>query len=542
MKEREKNLISLVISYDELANYIENSQSNGQIVKIDDNMLHSNSQNDKFEKAFDQNNLKTKFITNDKKIIVCENDHTSYIYFRNKTESELNQLLKNSSSMMLQSLKNNKDIFSLKDEENKAISIFFESEEEQELNYLFDVISTMKIKDIKNYKGNKKTIILENNNKKIYQIFIDNYSYIKNKAYFKKLKKKIQEFNIISLAKQIKKELKDSKGFSLIIASGLITTATAITITASYPDFSKMGIKAETYSASYNDTDFIVPEGEEPIKDEPLNFDSNSSINIEIPEEENSQIPTESSNNDNKITNYDTTDLSTLKEFDNYDDYIRFAAKLYYLDYETAKKVVAQNLESFTSPYKNDGSELDRMKDLKQKGIIDGDLTVMGIFISIKNYTLDALNDQNPIISNKTNEEREADLINIARYIYGINDEEMLKSIIAIHRTETGYGKAAIATEHNNLGGIIDSTSDYNNPKHYIYKTTEIGAESAIRNYLIVFDKCFYNDKCDPNKTIPAFLANLYCTHTPKEWEATVSELMEDVDITKYVNSESKSY
>ena len=541
MKEREKNLISLVISYDELAKYIENSQSNVQIVEIDDNMLHSDSQNDKFEKDFDQNNLRTKFITNDKKIIVCENESASYIYFRSKTESELNQLLQNSSSMMLQSLKNNKGIFSLTDEENKAISIFFESEEEQELNYLFDGISTMKIKDITNYKGNKKLITFENNSQKVYQIFIDNYSYIKNKAYFKKLKKKIQEFNIISLTKQLKNKLKDSKGFSLIIAGGLITAATVVTtITASYPDFSKMGIKAETYSSSY-DTDFIIPEGEEPIKDEPLNFDSNSSINIEIPEEENSQTPTELPNND-KVIDYDTTDFSILKDFDNYDDYIRFAAKLYYLDYETAKKVVAQNLESFTSPYKNDGSELDRMKDLKQKGIIDGDLTVMGIFISIKNYTLDTLNDQNPIISNKTNEEREADLINIARYIYGINDEEMLKSIIAIHRTETGYGKAAIATEHNNLGGIIDSSSDYNNPKHYIYKTTEIGAESAIRNYLIVFDKCFYNDKCDSTKPIPAFLANLYCTHTPKEWEATVSELMEDVDITKYVNSENKSY
>lgn len=514
--------------YDEIIKYINEKESdNLKFVKIDDN--------------FYKKRIYAIGATHDGNIIICEENNKSVIYFKGKDINQLKQLLNSSALMKLK--KENNGMLTLENTATNEKRLFFEKEEEQELTYLFNTLAKKRIKGIKNYKNDQKFLNFEQNNQD-FSILIYNYRDFKNKPYFKELKSNLQSYNCGILAANIINKLGSPKVFNFILAGSLVTTVTSIGFTATYnlPDSSN--VSEEKYyntDVSYSEKDFIIPDSEKPIKDEPLNFDSNSSINIEIPEEENSQAPTELPNND-KVINYDTTDFSTLKNFESYDDYIRFAAKLYYLDYETAKEVVAQNLESFTSPYKNDGSELDRMKDLKQKGIIDGDLNVMGIFISIKNYTLDALNDQNPIISNKTNEEREADLINIARYIYGINDEEMLKSIIAIHRTETGYGKNAIATEHNNLGGIIDATSDYNNPKHYIYKTTEIGAESAIRNYLIVFDKCFYNDKCDPTKPIPTFIANLYCTHTPKEWQATVSELMEDVDINAYVNSESKSY
>ena len=91
--------------------------------------------------------------------------------------------------------------------------------------------------------------------------------------------------------------------------------------------------------------------------------------------------------------------------------------------------------------------------NLKNLGVINGDLDVMGTFIIIKNYAIDNLGitNQDPIISNKTAEEKEKDMIDIARYIYGIENNDLLNNMVAIHRLETRNGTSNYATKLNNF-------------------------------------------------------------------------------------------
>ena len=438
----------------------------------------------------------------------------------------------------------------------------------QQLIEAFQEMSKNSIKTIVKAKNDVRTIVFKNSQRFV-EVTFENYSKFKNKDYFKLIKEKIQKYNINSLANKIKKQL-NSKVIGIAIAGSLVSSATVITFANQLTNNERFVVENQNTEENTNKitSDKIIevqesiensleniPDNIEPnnyekdsIQNEPLNSEDSLTPNNNIEkQEESSKNDIDMSNQQaNTVINDEPVDFSELKNYTNYDEYIRFAAKLHYIDYETAKQVVAENMEHFTNSDKIVSYELNRMKDLKEKGIIDGDINVMGIFITIKNYSVDNphLSSQEPIKSNKTNAEREQDLINIATNIYGITDIDMLNCIIAVHRIETGNGNAPITTEHNNLGGNIDPESDYNNPKHIIYKTTEIGAESAVRNFLNIYDKCFYDERCNPLDPIPSFMCQIYCPHTPEDWAREVGNKMEEVSdiVNSYLGNNVKTH
>ena len=125
-------------------------------------------------------------------------------------------------------------------------------------------------------------------------------------------------------------------------------------------------------------------------------------------------------------------------------------------------------------------------------------------------------------------------MIDIARYIYGIENNDLLNNMIAIHRLETGNGESEYATKLNNFGGNMNANPSQeqinrfvriiqpealdikNNPIPNIYKTAEIGEESMVRNFLNVYSKCLHDEECIGKNNIADFLSKKYCTHTPE--------------------------
>lgn len=212
-------------------------------------------------------------------------------------------------------------------------------------------------------------------------------------------------------------------------------------------------------------------------------------------------------------------------------------------------------MENYIINYGN--SELKNIYNLKQQGIINGDLDIIGTFILIKNYAIDNLNidNQEPIISNKTIEEKEKDIIDIAKYIYGIDDTETLNIIIAIHRLETGNGTSEYVINLNNFGGNMNANPSEeqinrylriiqpknldieNNPIPNIYKTAEIGEESMVRNFLNVYSKCLCDEECLKKANLAEFLSSYYCTHTPDEWAMVINDMLNKDTIQIAVNS-----
>lgn len=230
-----------------------------------------------------------------------------------------------------------------------------------------------------------------------------------------------------------------------------------------------------------------------------------------------------------------------LSNTTNYDDVIKIAADIYGLDYETAKTIVQDKWEYITGPkmevsmWMDSDKELDRIKDLKERGIINPDTTTVGIFLEIKNYTYDMNCNSYVERSNKTEEEKKQDLIDIAIYLYGIEDKRLLADILAAHSLETDYGKSDLSVYKNNQAAIRNGDLSYTS-----FRTIEIGAESAVRNLLKNYNRAFYDDSINNNAKVEYLIAKNYC-EIPEKWARVVIEradkILETDELSNYINN-----
>ena len=378
--------------------------------------------------------------------------------------------------------------------------------------HLYD--KTLRNLDIKGvrYFSNKDLMIIERNNMPV--MCVHKYKRFLKTIYFSTISSRINRFNRQKLNRRFKL-------FKTGVAVGVTVGAIGIGVLISN------SINIEK-AVQYREPDSIseIDNYEEDLQESEIiesyiseanienNFDQEEIIvqqNIECMAEQ----PIQESQKMGKI--------SDIKDNKNYDEIIKFAANFYGIDAEVAKNVVNNNIEYILSStnqvdyYIPAGMELDRYKDLSDKGIINPDITVVGIFVSLKNYAYDnGLLCGNPITSLKTPNEKKQDLIDIARYIYGVNDERMLANIIAIHELESDCGTSSLCVDKNNLGGNRNPDLSFTS-----FRTSEIGADAMIRHYLINYDKMYYNNDYDFSLPTEYGIALSYC-ETPNEWYRVV--------------------
>lgn len=448
----------------------------------------------------------------------------------------------------------------------------------EEINKFFDTLSKANIiRCIP--KNNDNILYIEDDKKRKFKITFINYKKVFSRLQFRKLDKKINNYWLKEYLKYIQENLHIKfKNISqkipkkYVITSSILTAGTIITL-ISIP-------KKESHDTIYtinnqfqeeNGTDKnFVNANNNPIETpgyfavDDDNEQSNDFTQIkydddieEIVIDEQDLISDKiSENEEKKSTNY--LDFSNLSNFTTIDQYISFASNLYGVDIETANILLQGKIGNMANYINNSSNnELKNLYELKSLGIINGDLDIIGTFIIIKNYAIDNLGitNQEPITSNKTEKEKEKDIIDIARYIYGIEDTDLLNNMIAIHRLETGNGTSDYATKLNNFGGnmngnpsqeqinrfvriIQPKTLDIEaNPIPNIYKTAEIGEESMVRNFLNVYSKCLHDEECIGKNNIADFLSKKYCTHTPENWAIEVNNLLDEGNIQEDVES-----
>ena len=297
----------------------------------------------------------------------------------------------------------------------------------------------------------------------------------------------------------------------------------------------------------FADNDIKVPElnKEEIVKDTNLS-NTEQKENIDT-EEINSEIKTINSTNDN----LDYTNFTALKDIDNYEGFINVAANLYGVDYQKATELVKEKWDTFKTPgnpvNEHYAQELDRMKDLVSRGFINGDMNVIGIFLTIKDYAIDNLNlsNQPAIPSNKTQEEREKDILNIAKYVYGIDDDYLLNLLIATTRVESANFTSAATINKNNIGGNMSTAGTFEHPVLNTYKTAELGEESFVRNFLNCYGKSLVAHNYDRTIPVPYVMKDKLCPHTPDEWAKVITEKVEYVQasgiVDAYLGNSSKT-
>ena len=427
-------------------------------------------------------------------------------------------------------------------------------------NY-FDNLAKKQIKKMVRTKDKEfATITFADNNRFQFR----NFNEIKKKKFCAELNKEISKFKFKQIASKI-------SGKNVVLTLGAIGTTTITanvlnesidakatandtSIVSSDDSLNPFNVELEDIQGAEKPTDYseevtYIQENDKILtasenKDDELSNETNN--------DELDLDPLSFSNigNENSIDEYfndeyidsDTINIEDLKNLKSYEEFTLFACKLFGVDYDKACELIKNEWHTFSEPGKvvdeHFAAELDRMKDLVSKGLINGDMNIIGIFLTIKNYANDYLNisDQAPIISNKTPEEREKDVVYMAKYIYGVENQELLNTMIAAARIESGCGKSDAAINKNNIGGNMSSKST---PDHLIlntYKTAEIGEESFVRNFLYCYGKASVKFGYDQSIPIPKLVSVIYCAGTADEWADAVSGIIVDQDVENTIN------
>ena len=458
----------------------------------------------------------------------------------------------------------------------------------EEIKKFFDNIANKKI--IKCYEKDKNRIIhIQNNKNVIYRVTLRDYNRLLNVIKCYSLDRKMNQYWIKKGIKEINKKFNGKmESFMEKLPNQFIVTGSLLTATIMIPSIIASNNKLNTSVPDINNTAITQEVTSEENNTEKSEIiinpneisNDNTSSNYSLDNDKTNEVITnkiEINNNvdDIEILTIDGNNLensnhelsfSELATFNTIDQYVTFASNLYGVDIETSKKLLndkINNMEYYISNSNN--AELRNLYELKNFGVINGDLDVMGTFIIIKNYAIDNLGitNQDPIISNKTTEEKEKDIIDIARYIYGIENNDLLNNMLAIHRLETGNGTSEYATKLNNFGGNMNANPSQeqinrfvriiqpealdikNNPIPNIYKTAEIGEESMVRNFLNVYSKCLHDEECIGKNNIADFLSKKYCTHTPENWAIAVNNILDEGTIQEtveeYIDNNNKT-
>lgn len=411
---------------------------------------------------------------------------------------------------------------------------------------MFDSMAEYRINALKvNKKEDSIVLFLQYSNMKI-KTTIKNFSVFKQRKYFKKVYDNIIKYN----KNVVKKRLKKYNIRNIVIAGSIVTSVTTISVVSTNFNNEFIADAANNEENSFTDENTFVKENTntiEPIEvlddftitTEPIVTPNNAEI---VNSNENIEKPNIKDNTEklNKEQNNDYVDFNELKNFDDYDDYIRFASKLYFVDYDTLKNLVNEYL---SNPNGNildlNIHSIDYMKELKEKGFIDGDLNVIYIINIAMKYASKHtdLNNLAPIKSTKTVEEKQQDLVNFATYVYGINNPELL---LTISKLETGHYTSPLCVEKNNIGGIR-STATFDS-----YRTFEIGVAELSRVFLYNTSLAIHRTDYDPSMPIQYSMSKSYCTDSPYEWYTTVTSMLDEgtsqATVEKVLNQSGKSY
>lgn len=467
-------------------------------------------------------------------------------------------------------IKNNNiilDYWTKKNDENKYIQKFFDSLTKQKLLHCYE-------------KEDQRILIVQNDKKVKYKVVLHDYNRLLNIFKFNNLEMKMNKYWMKKAISKVGKKLNlKIENFIKKVPTQFVVAGSLLTVSIMIPsiiasnnkinDTSTINNPSITQEAnldtSEEETEEIVINKDKINDGKDTDIKNNEKIETLIIDENDFKNTNIEINNEN-LDNYNQIDFSELKNFNTINQYIAFASNLYSVDIETSKKLLSDkvnNMEYYISNSNN--TELKNLYELKNLGVINGDLDVMGTFIIIKNYAIDNLGitNQDPIISNKTPNEKEKDMIDIARYIYGIENNDLLNNMIAIHRLETRNGTSNYATKLNNFGGNMNANPSQEqinrferiiqpktldleaNPIPNIYKTAEIGEESMVRNFLNVYSKCLHDEECIGKNNIADFLSKKYCTHTPEEWAIAVNSILNEGTIQEtveeYIDNNNKT-
>lgn len=356
-------------------------------------------------------------------------------------------------------------------------------------------------------------------------VYINEYSILKNYSELKDLNKLIIKnlvYQKISdktvLVKKVHKNISNSGVFKLAILSSISLGCVAISSYININNQKKQvdndlkNISSFTVNNSY---DFVSNNYETDDSNKFNEYSNIMRINT-INALKNKAISDHKLNTDIfiEIPKLEETSNNNLEENNVLDKFCVKLSSMYFMDYDKVNKIYLDNKDEIDSSSNFELTYLLKVKD--------------------EFYRDDSISKES-IVSSMSSFEKEKCIIEIAKNIYKVDDDETYALLLAIHRLETYYGTSDKCVYDNNPGGLRENGEFLN------FKTFEIGAESFVRNTLKIRRQAIEKNGYDD---IEYSMQTIYC-EGENDWAYQVELLKNDIldsnQIEEYL-SDAKTY
>lgn len=365
--------------------------------------------------------------------------------------------------------------------------------------------------DICNVRKGKKTDVIKFKVAENTNVYLNDYSIIKDYPEIKKLDKRLTKkliyqkmSNKMVTIKNQKHKIVDGNVFKVIVASTLSLGVLATV--------SSLKIKEDTIKLEEK---ISIAESTQQLNTYNINKNSQLEYNnvSELQLYGNKVMPFINNLSSVAIYEHNLTDNQVVrqKEKNNKELIIKKYAEMYYMDTLQVTNIYNENYEE----------------------IINSDNPEQTFLIKVKDtFYSDESIDKTPIISTMTSEEKEKTIIDIARNIYKIEDENNLALLLSIHRLESGCGNSRRCVEDNNPGGLKEAN------QFLKFKTFEIGAESFVRNVQKIINQTTVLEDYNYNNSFENNMQTIYCPGED-DWGIQVEDIknsiLENNELDRYL-------
>ena len=205
---------------------------------------------------------------------------------------------------------------------------------------------------------------------------------------------------------------------------------------------------------------------------------------------------------------------------------------------ESEKSATEQMIQEYADMYFMNYKCVNDIYNDNYDEINNSDNPELTFILKVKDaFYLDETIDKEPIVTNLTPKEKEECIVNMAKDIYKVEDENTLALLLAIYRLETGWGESDLCIYTNNLGGLKEGNT------YLSFKTFEIGAECFVRNALKI--KNLAMNECSDEANLEYEMKEIYCK-CENTWDIEVKEMKNSIlnnnELDSYLNKDNKKY
>lgn len=148
-------------------------------------------------------------------------------------------------------------------------------------------------------------------------------------------------------------------------------------------------------------------------------------------------------------------------------------------------------------------------------------------------YFENNLYDEIPSTHNDHTEEEQ--LLAILKYakIRGVTDRDVLLTMLAVHKLETGHGESDYCRDYNNLGGIFFTNPNTNDFGIKHYPNLEVAAIDFNNVFIRIMERCKTKEWYDSNQSLEWNMNPIYCTEKmhpdDPEWYEIVGQVKQNI-------------